>query len=462
MFERRVYLLGICGTFMAGLACLARELGCEVGGCDKGAWPPMSEQLAKNRIAFDTRCRADAAAGGYDRYIIGNALSRGDELVEALLDHRLPVVSGPQWLYEAVLHQRRVLCVAGTHGKTTASAMLAWILEFAGMTPGFLIGGAPVDFDTSARLGQSDLFVIEGDEYDTAFFDKRSKFVHYRPQVLVLNNLEFDHADIFDDLETIKTQFHHLLRTLPGGGLVVARAGDANLRSVLERGVWSELQTFGLQGEDADWQARASDGGGFEVYHLGEYAGVCDWSVPGEHNIANAVGAVAAAYRVGVPVAASLEALGRFHGVRRRLEVFAEAGGVTIYDDFAHHPTEIRASLGAVRARLDGGRLLAVFEPRSNTIRAGRHNDLLGASFDEADRLFFYRPPSLDWDPAAMLAQAAPHWTVHGEIGELVEAVAGEAAAGDSVVVMSNGDFGGVHGLLEERLGEGGAGADAG
>ena len=454
MPERSVYMLGICGTFMAGLACIARELGCEVGGCDRGAWPPMSEQLARLGIAFDAGCHA-AAADGHERYVVGNALSRGDELVEALLERGAPLSSGPQWLYEAVLRERRVLCVAGTHGKTTVSAMLAWILEFAGMAPGFLIGGAPADFDVSARLGESDLFVIEGDEYDTAFFDKRSKFVHYRPHVLVLNNLEYDHADVFDDLESIKTQFHHLLRTLPASGLVLVRAGDEHLRSVLSRGLWSELQTFGLDDEAADWQARALDGGGFTVRHLGQHAGACDWSLPGVHNVVNAVGAVAAAYRVGVPVAASLEALESFGGVRRRLEVIAEIGGVTLYDDFAHHPTEIRASLSAVRERTEApGRVLAVFEPRSNTMKAGLHNDDLGASFAAADRLFFYRPRELEWSPEEMLARAEAQWSVHGEIEELAAAVVAEVVEGDHVVVMSNGDFGGVHGVLREGLGE--------
>ncbi len=452
MPERSVYVLGICGTFMAGLACIARELGHDVGGCDRGAWPPMSEQLARFGITFDTGCRA-AAAAGYDRYVVGNALARGDELVEALLERGAPLVSGPQWLSEEVLCERRVLCVAGTHGKTTVSAMLAWILEFAGMAPGFLIGGAPADFDVSARVGQSDSFVIEGDEYDTAFFDKRSKFLHYRPRVLVLNNLEYDHADVFDNLENIKTQFHHLLRTLPASALVVTRAGDERLRSVLARGLWSELQTFGLDDEAADWQGRATDGGGFAVRHLGQHAGVCNWSLPGVHNVVNAVGAVAAAYRVGVPVAASLEALESFGGVRRRLEVIAEIGGVTLYDDFAHHPTEIRASLAAVRERTEApGRVLAVFEPRSNTMRAGRHNDDLGASFAAADRLFFYRPKDLEWSPEKTLARTEPHWSVHEEIEELVAAVIAEAAEGDHVVVMSNGDFGGVHATLREKL----------
>ena len=455
MPERRVYVLGICGTFMAGLACIARELGHDVGGCDRGAWPPMSEQLARLGITFDTGCRA-AAAGGYDCYVVGNALARGDELVEELLERGAPLVSGPQWLSDAVLRERRVLCVAGTHGKTTVSAMLAWILEFAGLAPGFLIGGAPADFDVSARVGQSDLFVIEGDEYDTAFFDKRSKFVHYRPRVLVLNNLEYDHADVFDNLENIKTQFHHLLRTLPASALVIARAGDEHLRSVLARGLWSELQTFGCDDETADWQGCATDGGGFALRHLGQHAGTCNWSLPGVHNVVNAVGAVAAAYRVGVPVAASLEALESFGGVRRRLEVIAEIGGVTLYDDFAHHPTEIRASLNAVRkeaARAGRGRVLAVFEPRSNTMKAGRHNDDLGASFAAADRLFFYRSKDLEWSPEKTLAQTRPRWSVHAKIEELATAVAHEAAEGDHVVVMSNGDFGGVHGIIREKLG---------
>ena len=314
----KIYLLGICGTFMAGLACIARQLGYVVRGCDKAAWPPMSEQLAAWRIAFEQPCRA-AAAESYDSYIVGNAMTRGDALVEALLTQRLPLYSGAQWLYEHVLQHRRVLCVAGTHGKTTTAAMLAWILEFAGMQPGFLIGGVPINFGVSARLGQSDLFVLEGDEYDTAFFDKRSKFIHYRPQLLVLNNLEFDHADIFKDLDAIQLQFHHLLKTLAATAQVLLRAEQPALNAVMQRGFWSQREYFGIDGEAADWQAQSA-GDGFTVRYQQKAVGSCRWQLRGAHNVANALGAIGAAFHVGVPPKTALQALATFGGVRRRLE----------------------------------------------------------------------------------------------------------------------------------------------
>ena len=445
----KVYLLGICGTFMAGLAGIARELGYFVQGCDKAAWPPMSEQLAAHNISLDRPCAA-SSLNGYDVYIVGNAMCRGDPSVEALLSQRMPIYSGPQWLYEQVLQYRRVLCVAGTHGKTTTASMLAWILEFAGMHPGFLIGGVPINFGVSARLGQSDLFVIEGDEYDTAFFDKRSKFIHYRPQVLVFNNLEFDHADIFKDLDAIKTQFHHLLKTLAADTVVLVRAGEIALQDVLEQGLWSQCEYFDLGDKITDWQAhKRSDG--FEVSRKSLLKGYCRWKLSGNHNIVNAVGAIAAASHVGVPPQTALQALESFAGVRRRLEVCGTYKGITVYDDFAHHPTEIRASIETLRAQ-EVARVLVAFEPRSNTMRAGKHNSMLGASFDEADRLFFYSPPDLGWSAEAVLENTKTQYSHHNDITQLRHAIIQELREGDHLLIMSNGDFCGLKDQLIDSL----------
>ena len=441
MPDGKVYLLGICGTFMAGLACIARELGYFVQGCDKAAWPPMSEQLASYDIKLDKPCAA-AALAHYDTYIVGNAMCRGDELIENLLTQRIPIHSGPQWLYEQVLQHRRVLCVAGTHGKTTTAAMLAWILEFAGMQPGFLIGGVPINFGVSARLGQSDLFVIEGDEYDTAFFDKRSKFIHYRPQILVLNNLEFDHADIFKDLAAVKTQFHHLLKTLSADTKVLIRANEPALQDVLEQGFWSQREYFDIDNDDADWQARKGDDS-FELLHRGQTLGHCRWRISGEHNIANAVGAIAAAAHVGVPPQTALQALESFVGVRRRLEVCGTYNGITVYDDFAHHPTEIKASIAALRSQRVS-RILVAFEPRSNTMKAGNHNEILAAAFNDADHLFFYTPADLTWSAESVLQKAKPRWSCYDDTVQLREAITEELKSGDHLLVMSNGDFCGL------------------
>ena len=445
----KVYLLGICGTFMGGLAGIAQELGYFVRGCDKAAWPPMSEQLAAHNIGLDQPCAA-SSLDDYDVYIVGNAMCRGDPAVEALLSWRMPIYSGPQWLYEQVLQYRRVLCVAGTHGKTTTASMLAWILEFAGMQPGFLIGGVPINFGVSARLGQSDLFVIEGDEYDTAFFDKRSKFIHYRPQVLVINNLEFDHADIFKDLDAIKTQFHHLLKTLAADTVVLVRCRESALLNVLEQGFWSQCEYFDIGDKATDWQARKCNDG-FEVSHKSQRQGYCRWKLSGDHNIANALGAIAAAAHVGVPPQTALQALESFEGVRRRLEVCGTYNGITVYDDFAHHPTEIKASIEALRTQ-EIPRVLVAFEPRSNTMRAGKHNEILGAAFDKADRLFFYNPPDLDWSAEAVLEKTKTQYSYHNDIAQLKHAIIEELGEGDHLLIMSNGDFCGLKNQLIDSL----------
>lgn len=450
MSEQNVYIAGICGTFMAGMARIAGDLGFRVGGCDKAFYPPMSEQLKQMNVSVDTGFTLPEE--GWDCYVIGNALSRGNELVEAVLDYKLPFCSGPQWLHRRVLRQRRTLCVAGTHGKTTTSSMLAWILEFAGMSPGFLIGGVPTNFGVSSRLGRSNEFVIEGDEYDTAFFDKRSKFLHYHPQVLLLNNLEFDHADIFPDLEAVKTQFHYLMRTVPAGGLAVVRAGDNALRDVLARGCWCEVQTFGLDSETAEWQGRVLENG-FELLHRGKPQGVCEWDVAGEHNVLNAVGATAVANRVGITTEVALAALKIFQGVSRRLEVSGCYDDIVVYDDFAHHPTEIKASIAALRARSGGGRLVAVVEPRSNTMKIGCHNADLVKALATADRVFFYQPADLRWSLDTLACGALPQATSYKDITVMSEAVVVQAQAKDQILVMSNGDFGGICQRIGELLG---------
>ncbi len=439
---------------MTGLARIAGELGCKVGGCDKTFYPPMSEQLKRMDVSVDSGFALPE--GDWDCYVIGNALSRGNPLAEAVLERQLPFCSGPQWLYERVLRRRRTLCVAGTHGKTTTASMLAWILERAGASPGFLIGGVPGNFGISSRLGRSDMFVIEGDEYDTAFFDKRSKFLHCHPRVLILNNLEFDHADIFPDLDAIKTQFHHLMRTVPAGGLAVARAHDSALQDVLTRGCWCEVQTFGLDSERAQWQGRMLKNG-FELLCQGRSQGVCEWDIAGEHNVLNAVAAIAAANKVGVTAAESLEALKTFRGVSRRLEISGRYEDITVYDDFAHHPTEIKAGIAALRARGNGGRLIAVVEPRSNTMKSGCHNADLIAALATADRVFFYQPADLQWSLEALDRGVLPQATTHKDIAAMSEAVAAEARAQDQILVMSNGDFGGmcrrIGELLDNRAG---------
>jgi UDP-N-acetylmuramate: L-alanyl-gamma-D-glutamyl-meso-diaminopimelate ligase len=445
-----IHILGICGTFMGGLALLARAAGHRVTGCDAGVYPPMSTQLEEQGIALVEGFEPDQIALAPDLFVIGNVVTRGNPLMEAILDRGLRFVSGPQWLAENVLHGRWVLGVAGTHGKTTTASMLAWILEHAGLQPGFLIGGIPQNFGLSARPGEraAPFFVIEADEYDTAFFDKRSKFLHYRPRTAVLNNLEFDHADIFADLAAIETQFHHLVRTLPSNGLVVCNGRDANLERVLAQGCWTPVERFGV---DAGWQARETAGGGFDVLLNGVPQGTVRWDVPGEHNRMNALAALAAARHVGVPIQAGSEALGAFRNVKRRLEVRGVVNGITVYDDFAHHPTAIDATISALRSRVDGARIVAVLEPRSNTMKMGVWKDALAGSLVDAARVFCYTA-NLGWDAPAALAALGAKCTTSDEIGALVESIAREARAGDHVLVMSNGGFSGIHEKLLDRL----------
>jgi UDP-N-acetylmuramate: L-alanyl-gamma-D-glutamyl-meso-diaminopimelate ligase len=440
-----IHILGICGTFMGGLAQLARASGHRVSGCDANVYPPMSDQLAAAGIELIEDFDAGQLDLDADVYVIGNVVTRGNPLMEAILERQLPFASGPQWLAEHVLRGRHVLAVAGTHGKTTTTSMLAWILADAGLDPGFLVGGVPQDFGRSAQLGGGKYFVIEADEYDTAFFDKRSKFVHYLPRTVVLNNLEFDHADIFPDLAAIETQFHHFVRTLARSARIVANAGEPALARVFERGCWSERITFGDGGE---WQV---DGAApHAVRHAGRAVGDLRIDLPGQHNRLNALAALVAAAHVDVSPEVSLRALRRFRGVKRRLEERGTVGGVTVIDDFAHHPTAIRETLGALRARGEG-RIVAVLEPRSNTMKLGSMKAALAASLEGADRVFCYAG-GVGWDVAEALAPLGERATVLTDLAEVVDSIAAESRAGDRVVVMSNGGFGGIHTRLLDRL----------
>ncbi len=451
-----LHILGICGTFMGGLAALARQAGYRVTGCDANVYPPMSEQLAALGIGLVEGYDAGQLSLAPDIWVVGNVVTRGNPLMEAILDEGGRYVSGPQWLAEHVLAGRRVLAVAGTHGKTGTASMLAWILEHAGCAPGFLIGGMPLNFGVSARLGEGAAFVIEADEYDTAFFDKRSKFVHYPAKTAILNNLEFDHADIFDDLEAIERQFHHFVRILPRSGNLVVNGTDAALERVLQKGCWTPVERFG---PGADWQAGEPDAdNGFDVRWRGSKEGRVRWSQPGAHNRLNALAAIAAARHAGVEPAQAIRALADFHGVRRRLERRGEARGVSVYDDFAHHPTAIRATLEGLRASVAGGRILAVLEPRSNTMRLGVMKDRLAESLAGADRAYVFAA-GVDWDAEEVLRPLGARGRCFTDLGGLVAAVAGDARPGDHVLVMSNGSFGGVHGRLLAAIETGAAAA---
>jgi UDP-N-acetylmuramate: L-alanyl-gamma-D-glutamyl-meso-diaminopimelate ligase len=444
-----LHILGICGTFMGGIAAIAKGAGYRVTGCDANVYPPMSDQLRSLGIELTEGFGAEQLALRPDAWLIGNVVTRGNPLMEAILDAGERYVSGPQWFAEHVLRGKHVLAVAGTHGKTTVSAMLAGILERAGLSPGFLIGGVPNDFPVSARLTSSPLFVIEADEYDTAFFDKRSKFVHYRPRTAILNNIEFDHADIFDDLAAIERQFHHFVRTVPRSGRVVANAADEHVKRVLTLGCWTPVEVFGV----ADgWQAGDPDGeGSFEVSFAGQSMGRVRWALLGAHNRMNALAALAAARHVGVEPGAAIDALGGFGGVRRRMQTKGQANGVTVYDDFAHHPTAIRTTLEGLRQRVGKARILAVLEPRSNTMKRGVMKDALPPSLAQADRVYIYTA-GLGWDARSLFALLGPRARCEEDLEALIGAVAGEARAGDHVLVMSNGGFGGIHDKLLDRL----------
>ncbi|WP_435103857.1 UDP-N-acetylmuramate:L-alanyl-gamma-D-glutamyl-meso-diaminopimelate ligase [Arhodomonas sp. AD133] len=443
-----VDILGICGTFMGGIALLARERGHQVTGADAAAYPPMSTMLADAGVTVREGWAANALPAA-DQVVIGNALSRGNPSVEAVLDSGMDYTSGAQWLAERVLRDRWVLAVAGTHGKTTTASLLVWILEYAGYDPGYLIGGVPGNFGRSARLGTGAFFVIEADEYDTAFFDKRSKFVHFRPRTLVLNNLEYDHADIFPDLAAIQRQFHHLVRTVPGNGLILTNGDDDALAETLALGCWSETARFGT-GAGNDWRIEP-DADAWRLHG----AKPVRYATPlaGQHNARNAAAALLAARHVGVPLTVGIEALAGFRGVRRRLEVRGEAGGVRVIDDFAHHPTAIAATIEALRTR-ESGRILAVLEPRSNTMRQGIHQHRLATSLDSAEASFVLAPEDLPWDPDKALASLGRRAHTAASVAELVDRIVAHARPGDTVLVMSNGGFDGIHERLLAALGD--------
>ncbi len=446
-----VHILGICGTFMGGLALLARELGLTVSGSDQNVYPPMSTQLEATGIQL-YRYNAANLNARPDLVIIGNALSRGNPEVEATLNLGLAYTSGPQWLYDAVLKNRQVLAVAGTHGKTTTSAMLAWILEHAGHQPGFLIGGIPINFGCSSRLGHGTCFVIEADEYDTAFFDKRSKFVHYRPRTAILNNLEYDHADIFPDLAAIQTQFHHLVRTIPGNGQIIMPRHDDALKQVIDQGCWTPVQSFALD-SSAEWHASlfTEDGSQFQIFHHSELIAEIDWKLTGNHNVSNALAAIAAAAHAGIDPGHSAIALTHFQNVKRRMELRGIVDDIHVYDDFAHHPTAISTTLHGLRSRLGRKRLIAILEPRSNTMKMGIHATQLPSSLQLADIAFIYAPSQLQWN-AGSLAIDHPNLFIYSDIDDLLTRLLQLAHPGDHFVFMSNGGFANIHSRFLDSL----------
>ena len=449
-----IHILGICGTFMGGIALLARSAGYKVTGCDANVYPPMSSQLEAQGIALIEGYGVEQIGLEPDLFVVGNAISRGNPLLEAVLTQNLPYVSGPQWLADNILRGRWVLGVAGTHGKTTTTSLLTWILEEAGLNPSFLVGGVPQDLGVSARLTESAFFVIEADEYDTAFCDKRSKFVHYHPQTMVLNNLEFDHADIFADLAAIETQFHHLVRTIPANGLIVSNAADENIARVLARGCWTPTEGFDVApASEHGWRCdNVKSNGGFDVYLDGKLAGVVGrFVLNGDHNRSNALAALVAARHAGVPLAVGLSALESFAGIKRRMEIRGVVGGVSVIDDFAHHPTAIRLTLAGLRQTVGSARILAVLEPRSNTMKLGTMKVQLPGSLKDADLVFCYSN-NLGWDAAAALEPLGETASCHDDLVQLVDAVSAQARAGDQILVMSNGGFGGIHQKLLKAL----------
>jgi UDP-N-acetylmuramate: L-alanyl-gamma-D-glutamyl-meso-diaminopimelate ligase len=451
--SKHIHILGIAGTFMGGIAAIAKAAGFRVTGSDLNVYPPMSTQLEALGIEFVQGYGAEQLSLKPDIVVVGNALSRGAPVIEAMLDRGMPYTSGPLWLADQVLHERHVIAVTGTHGKTTTTSMLTWILEHAGLQPGFLVGGVPSNFDSSARLGASPYFVIEADEYDTAFFDKRAKFVHYRPRTAILNNLEYDHADIYPDVASIRRQFNQLLRTVPGAGRLIVNGGDAELAATLKMGCWTPQETFGMS--NGDWTAHIEPGsaaGKFAVHFKGGHAADVTWNLLGEHNVMNALAAIAAANHVGVSPERSAAALAAFRGVKRRMEVRGVVNGITVYDDFAHHPTAIETTVAGLRARAGKARIIAVVEPRSNTMKLGVHRDELAPSLAAADQSWFLSAPELGWDLAEALKPLGDRLHFGASVEDLVTGLAGELRSGDQVLIMSNGGFGGLHEKLLTAL----------
>ncbi|MDT0604926.1 UDP-N-acetylmuramate:L-alanyl-gamma-D-glutamyl-meso-diaminopimelate ligase [Thalassotalea castellviae] len=459
-----LHILGICGTFMGGIAAIAKQLGHRVSGCDANVYPPMSTQLEQLGIELKQGYLVEHLDDEPDLVIIGNAMARGNVMVEHVLDRNIPYISGPQWLLENVLKDRWVLAVSGTHGKTTTSSMLTWILEYAHMKPGFLIGGVPQNFDCSARLGDAPFFVIEADEYDTAFFDKRSKFVHYRPRTLVINNMEFDHADIFNDLSDIQRQFHHLIRMVPSNGLVIHPQNEHAIAETLTQGCWTPVEVSTDQEHLAQgWHAEKliADGSEFNVRFKGELQGTVKWSLIGDFNVDNGLMAIAAARHAGVPAHVAIDALAEFVNTKRRLELRGEVNGIRIFDDFAHHPTAISKTLAGLRANVavkngeqssvsakQTHRIVAVLEPRSNTMKSGVHKDTLAASLNEADAVYVFQGDKVQWSVEALIADCQQPCYVNDNLNEFIEQIISDSQEGDTIVVMSNGGFGGIHDKL--------------
>ncbi len=450
-----VHILGIAGTFMGGIAAIARAAGHKVTGSDRNIYPPMSTQLEALGIEIVQGFDAAQLEPAPDVVVVGNVMVRGQPVIEALLESAIPYTSGPEWLSRAVLKDRWVLAVAGTHGKTTTSSLLAWILEHAGLRPGFLIGGVPANFDSSARLGQDPFFVIEADEYDTAFFDKRAKFVHYRPRTAILNNLEYDHADIYPDVASIQRQFHHLVRIIPGSGRIVWNSGDARLRETLDMGCWTPREDFSASGH-AMWTAQPAGGvddySRFRVLENGRPMGTVQWPMIGAHNMENALAAIAAARHAGVPVDRSIDALQSFKGIARRMQLRGEVSGVRVYDDFAHHPTAIATTIDGLRRRVGNARIIAVLEPRSNTMKMGVHQDTLGPSLLGADDIWLFAPADLGWNAQPIVDSLGGKGHSSQDVDTLAAELARAARPGDHVLIMSNGGFGGLHGKLLAEL----------
>ncbi len=450
-----IHILGICGTFMGGIAAIAKQLGHRVSGCDANVYPPMSTQLEQLGIELKSGYFVEHLADEPDMVIVGNAMSRGNPMVEYVLDRNIAYTSGPQWLLENVLKDRWVLAVSGTHGKTTTSSMLTWILEYAHMSPGYLIGGVPQNFTESARLGDAPFFVIEADEYDTAFFDKRSKFVHYRPRTLVINNMEFDHADIFDDLSDIQRQFHHLVRMVPSNGLILSPKNEQAITDTLSKGCWTPTE-FSVEDQchNDGWHAEKikADGSEFIVRFKGQEQGRVKWNLIGDFNIDNGLMAIAAARHAGVPAHIGIEALAEFINTKRRLELKGTVNNIRVYDDFAHHPTAIAKTLAGVRAHVGNNRILAVLEPRSNTMKSGIHKDTLAASLAKADQVFVFQGEKVQWSVQALINDCQQPCYIHDDIAALVDDIVQQSQPGDSIIIMSNGGFGGIHDKLLQAL----------
>lgn len=451
MNNKHIHILGICGTFMGGVAMIAKQLGYHVTGSDTNVYPPMSTFLENSGIKIIPNFDVEQLQPAPDMVIVGNAMKRGNPCVEYVLENNLPYISGPQWLHDNLLRHRWVLAVSGTHGKTTTTGMLTWILEQNGLEPGFLIGGISGNFGISSRLGNSQYFVIEADEYDTAFFDKRSKFVHYNPKTLIINNIGFDHADIFDDIRAIQRQFHHMIRTMPQSGLILSADSETTAKETLDMGCWSETQFLG---EGKEWFAEriTNDCSQFAVYHHGEKVAEVHWNIVGQHNMHNALMAIAAAHHIGISVEDAANALSTFINAKRRLEVKGEVNGITVYDDFAHHPAEIQATLTALRDKVGGVRILAVLEPRSNTMKMGHHKGEIAPALVRSDHVFLLQPDNIPWEVAEIAANCVQPTSWSADINKLVDMIVKEAEPKDHILVMSNGSFGGIHQKLLEKL----------